>query len=201
MLRSGMSRGSLPALHRALKFALNAHKGQDRDGPSPLPYITHPFEVVNVLRYIGGVTDERVLVSTALHDVLEETDVTAEEIEEKFGDDVLRLVKEVTRREPSADEIVNLDEDQIWVLRTRIFLDEIRQMSEQAWQIKLADRYSNLGNAFYTRSPKKLERYVWQSILILEIIPRTANPQLWDGVQAMIDRVIVTEDTKKRLAL
>lgn len=196
-----MAEGSFPQLHRALKFALKAHKGQDRDGPMPLPYITHPFEVVTVLRYVGDVTDETVLVAAALHDLLEETETEPGEIGAAFGNDALKLVLEVTRREPSARDIEGLSADEIWVMRTRIFMDEIRAMSHGAWLIKLADRYSNLGNAFYTRSPEKLERYVWQSILILEIIPRETNPPMWDGIQAMIDRVPVSEKTRRRLAL
>ncbi|MBX3120047.1 MAG: HD domain-containing protein [Fimbriimonadaceae bacterium] len=196
-----MSESAFPHLHRALRFALEAHMGQDRDGENPLPYITHPFEVVNTLRYIGNVTNQEILCAAALHDLLEETSATREGILAAFGTEVLNLVQEVTRHEPSTADIQGLSKDEIWVLRTRIFMDEIRKMSERAWLIKLGDRYSNLGNAFYTRTPEKLERYVWQSMMILEIIPKRTNAALWQGIQEMIDRLPVSEKTRRRLAL
>lgn len=163
-----------------------AHQGTFRDGEDPLPYITHPLDVVNKLRYIGGVTDETVLMAAALHDVVEESTVTLQEIEEAFGDDVAQLVRQVTRREPSEAEIEGLDKDAVWKLRSEILLEEIRtQMSPRAWLIKMADRVSNLEGAKVTKKGKKLERYLDQSRAILKIIPKETNPGLWQAIQAL----------------
>jgi (p)ppGpp synthase/HD superfamily hydrolase len=175
-----------PKLHKALLFAAEKHYGQDRDGEDPPPYITHPVDVVVCLRYMGGVTDEDVLCAGALHDLVEEAGVRPQTILRRFGIRVGQLVLEMTRDEPPASEVKNLDKDEVWAIRNRMLLDGIRQMSPDAWTIKLADRLSNLREALVTRTGKKRERYLSQSRAILEIIPRHANPDLWDALDALL---------------
>ena len=77
-------------LHRALLFATEAHKGQTRKG-TDIPYITHPFEVAQILTAAGCST--ALIIAGLLHDVLEDTDVTAEEVEREFGPLVLSLIQ------------------------------------------------------------------------------------------------------------
>ena len=172
-------------LHLAAQYALEKHQGQDRDGEIPIPYICHPMEVLAKLRYIGKVTDDDLLTAAMLHDTIEETDATFEEIHEKFGPMVAEYVRQVTREEPSAEDIEHLTKDEIYELRTAIFLEEIRHMSKEAQMIKLADRASNLAEAEVSKQPAKLERYKKQTKLILKIIDRSVNPPLWDLVDKM----------------
>ncbi|HLO98502.1 MAG TPA: HD domain-containing protein [Fimbriimonas sp.] len=171
----------LDHLTNALAFCINAHQGQFRDGNAALPYATHPIDVCNIMRYVGGVEDQTLLCAALLHDVLEESDVTHHELAQHFGEEVAELVSQVTRFEP---DTTGLSEDERYQLRTKLFLEEIEKMSERAHVIKLADRLSNLQQARVTRPKKKLARYIDQTKLILEIIPRTVNPALWDAVQA-----------------
>lgn len=77
-------------------FAFKAHDGQLRNGVLKLPYITHPLEVANILAANGFADDYNVLAAALLHDVLEDTDVTPEELDEKFGATVFDLVLQVT---------------------------------------------------------------------------------------------------------
>lgn len=81
----------------AIQFAIRKHNGQTRknkDG-TPIPYIEHPVETVRLLvKY--GVTDEVALVAAVLHDTLEDTTTTVEELEDLFGSEVTAVVKEVT---------------------------------------------------------------------------------------------------------
>lgn len=170
-------------LDAALRWAAELHAGQFRDGDHALPYITHPFEVVVNLRNVGGVTDEDMLCAAALHDAIEECDVTAEEISERCGPGVARLVVELTREEPDANTMATMDKDALYELRNGLLLRGIREMSKQAMAIKLSDRLANLTDARRTRSGKKLERYVVQSFAILEIIPESVNPALWKAVR------------------
>lgn len=174
-------------LHRALKFASKKHKKQDRDGAVPLPYLTHVVDVVNKLRYLGGVTDEEILAAGFLHDVLEETDATEAELREKFGDGVTGLVTELTREEPAAEVASLLPPEELYALRSQLLLDGIARMSPDAMIVKLADRLSNLEGARATRTEEKLKLYEEQSRKILEIIPRDVCPALWDRVQAMVE--------------
>jgi GTP pyrophosphokinase len=77
----------------AFKFAYSLHKGQVR--ASGEPYIAHPVAVAGLLRDLGG--DSAMIAAGFLHDVIEDTDVTGEEIEQRFGSEVRRLVEGVTK--------------------------------------------------------------------------------------------------------
>ncbi len=181
-----MATKKLNTLHRAVKYAAKLHRGLDRDGAYPLPYVTHPLDVTTKLRYLGSETDENVLVAAVLHDVIEESEATFDDIESRFGSVVKDLVKELTRREPSPAAVKGMSEDEIWQLRSDWLLDDIRKMSVNAKRIKLADRLSNLENARATRPPDRLLRYVQQTFLILEAIPRDVCPEIWDAIRALV---------------
>lgn len=174
-------------LHKAYEIAVRAHANQDRDGEHPLPYISHPFDVLNKLRYIGGETDEAILCAGLLHDVIEESEVPLEDIKAALGEPVANLVQELTRQEPPETERPERTEESWYDLRNQLLLDGIRQMSPNAQKVKLADRLSNLEGAFATRKGKKLKRYVKQSKEILKIIPRETNPPLWDAIRKLVD--------------
>ncbi|MBS1705884.1 MAG: bifunctional (p)ppGpp synthetase/guanosine-3',5'-bis(diphosphate) 3'-pyrophosphohydrolase [Armatimonadetes bacterium] len=174
-------------LSEAAIFATQRHHGQVRDGEFPLPYITHPMDVLAKVRYIGQVTEEPVLCAAVLHDVVEECGVKFAEIQSLFGDRVEELVRMLTRREPSAEEVAGMNKDEIWKLRSEWMLGEIRDtMDPQAQTIKLADRLSNLQEALRTRTGKKLDRYFVQTQEILKIIPRKTNKSLWDSVKKLL---------------
>jgi guanosine-3',5'-bis(diphosphate) 3'-pyrophosphohydrolase len=175
-----------PAVARAMLFALVAHEGQDRDGEHPLPYATHPFEVLMNLRTIGGVTDEAHLVAAVLHDVVEESAVSFAEIEQKFGSVACSLVRELTRSFPSSDELQGLTKEEAWALKSSKLLAEIAAMSPEAKRIKLADRLANLQEARRVRGAKKLNRYLEQTRKILEIIPLAVSPALWRAVDSEV---------------
>lgn len=170
-------------LEDALLFAVNAHHGQSRDGASPLPYATHPIDVVANLRYIGRITDEDVLAAGFLHDVLEETTVTAQDIEAVFGPRVRNLVESVTRREPTPQETAKFSAEEVYALRSKMLLDEIAAMEPDSQVIKLADRLSNVVGMHATRGGNKLARYIEQTRTMIGIIPEERNPRLWNAVR------------------
>jgi (p)ppGpp synthase/HD superfamily hydrolase len=171
-------------LQRALQFAVHAHAGQWREGPSPLPYATHPVEVASLLRDVGGVADEGLLCAAFLHDVLEATDCTRRDIEREFGADVAGLVLALTRREPTLEQAEGLSPGELWELRAAMLLEDVARMDPRAWPVKLADRLSNVRDARRTKSGRKLERYLMQTTRILAIVPPAANPALWEAVRA-----------------
>lgn len=173
-------------LAKAIRFAEKAHKGQVREGEPPLPYITHPVDLINKLAYVGRVFDEELLCAAALHDVLEETEEDLGRIEKKFGSRIAVLVKELTRDEPSGKVVSGLSEEALRDLRNKLLLAGVKKMSPEAQTIKLADRLSNLQAAEKTRTPEKLERYRDQSREILKIIPREVNSSLWDAIDSMV---------------
>jgi (p)ppGpp synthase/HD superfamily hydrolase len=177
------------SVESAIEFAVKAHRGQYRDGDCPLPYITHPLDVLANLRYTGEITDTDMLCTAVLHDVVEESGVTFEEIEKQFSTRVRDLVEELTREEPGPAQTAGMDRDEIWELRSKMLLDEIEKMSPTAQAVKLADRLSNLYEATRSKSGKKLERYNKQTAKILKIIPRKTNPGLWDAVKKLHEQI------------
>ncbi|MDI9641285.1 HD domain-containing protein [Kamptonema cortianum] len=172
-----------PFLQRALQLALERHSGQWRDGQTPLPYVFHPIGVMHNLIHTGGIRDESILAAALLHDLVEETETSILEIQSEFGSRVAELVREVTRIEPTESERRGLTAEEIWELRTNRLLAEISAMSTDAQCIKLADRLDNLRESSATRSPKKHERYLRQTIRILAIIPEDVNKPLWHAVE------------------
>ena len=176
-----------PNLHKAIRLAAKLHKYQDRDGQDPLPYISHPFEVMSNLRFIGGVTDEDMLCAAMLHDTIEECGVDPRVIEEECGKRVRSLVEGLTRQEPPQEVASSLSKDELWALRNRMLLTEIANMGPDEMTVKLGDRLSNLRQALVTRSGEKLRRYVLQSEEILKIIPESVNPPLWRTIRKTLD--------------
>src|SRR4051812_4611997 len=83
-------------LLRALEFAALKHRDQRRKGNHQAPYINHPIQVAGLVARVGGCEDVAVLQAAILHDTIEDTDATPEEIEREFGPDVRQLVLEMT---------------------------------------------------------------------------------------------------------
>jgi hypothetical protein len=89
---------ALPTTKAALEFAASRHAGQRRDVDNA-PFILHPLEVAHLLQ--GRDYPDHVIAAGVLHDVLEDTDVQREELEDRFGPDVAQLVAAVS--EPPGD--------------------------------------------------------------------------------------------------
>ena len=171
-----------PKVQAAIEFAAAKHSGTDRDGDDALPYIVHPIEVLSFARLIGGVTDEDLLCAAVLHDTIEDTATSREEIAKQFGEAVAGYVQGLTRYEPTETERAGKSKDEIWRMRSELLLAEIAKMPREILPIKLADRLSNVREAKMTKSGKKVERYLGQTERILEIVPRDVNPKLWDAI-------------------
>lgn len=90
-------------LDEAIIFATKAHAGTERRGKG-FPYIVHPLEAVSIVATLTA--DQELLAAAALHDVLEDTDVTEDQLRERFGDRVAKAVvaeSEVPMEELSRD--------------------------------------------------------------------------------------------------
>lgn len=118
---------------QALAFAAQKHKDQRRKGRSNIPYINHPINVTRILWEVGGVRDVHTLTAALLHDTVEDTGVTPEEIEALFGPEVRGLVMEVTD-----DKSLPKEE------RKHLQIVNAPHKSPKARQIKLGDKISNV---------------------------------------------------------
>ena len=79
---------TLAVVLRAAAFAAEKHKNQRRKDAEASPYINHPIALANVLASEGGVIDPDVLCAALLHDTIEDTETTAEELRRDFGESV-----------------------------------------------------------------------------------------------------------------
>lgn len=96
-----MSDGAIATILRAAAFASEKHSKQRRKDADASPYINHPLGLANILANEGDVTEVSVLAAALLHDTVEDTETTIEEIEENFGSDIAKIVAEVNgRQEP-----------------------------------------------------------------------------------------------------
>jgi (p)ppGpp synthase/HD superfamily hydrolase len=121
------------ALLKALSFAAEKHRHQRRKDSKASPYINHLIHVAELLANVGGVTDVPLLVAAVLHDTIEDTDTTAQELDAVFGVEVRRVVEEVTD-----DKALPKEE------RKRLQIEHAPHLSVRAKQLKLADKISNV---------------------------------------------------------
>lgn len=119
-------------LLEAASFAADRHRDQRRKDVDATPYINHPLDVARILGE-AGVTDVEVLMAAILHDTIEDTNTTAEELTERFGARVCNLVLEVTD-DKSLDK---LERKRLQVLKAPC-------ASADAKMIKLGDKIANL---------------------------------------------------------
>jgi guanosine-3',5'-bis(diphosphate) 3'-pyrophosphohydrolase len=87
---------SIGLILKALRFSAEKHTDQRRKDAKSSPYINHPIQVTETLWTIGGVHDATLLLASILHDTIEDTETSPDEIKAEFGEDVLALVLEVT---------------------------------------------------------------------------------------------------------
>jgi guanosine-3',5'-bis(diphosphate) 3'-pyrophosphohydrolase len=120
-------------LIKALRFSAEKHRHQRRKDQAESPYINHPIEVAQLLWDVGGVRDVNVLLAALLHDTIEDTQTSPEEIRGLFGEEVLSLVLEVTddKSLPKAE-------------RKRLQIEDATSHSTGAKLIKLADKACNV---------------------------------------------------------
>lgn len=116
----------------AAQYAAEKHASQKRKGEAGEPYINHVIEVAHLVSNVVP-DDANVVIAALLHDVLEDTEVTAAEMRRQFGQDVTNLVMEMTD-----DKSLPKKE------RKRLQVEHAPSMSVRAQIIKLADKISNL---------------------------------------------------------
>jgi guanosine-3',5'-bis(diphosphate) 3'-pyrophosphohydrolase len=160
----------------AALFAAEKHRDQKRKGAEASPYINHPLALARTLAF-AGVTETVVLCAALLHDTVEDTATSFEEIEERFGTHVMSIVREVTD-----DKTIKKPE------RKRKQVEMAASKTREAKLVKLADKISNLAdilNSPPTDWPRerKLDYFDWAARVVAGL--RGTNPTL----EAEFDRL------------
>ncbi|MRR49658.1 MAG: bifunctional (p)ppGpp synthetase/guanosine-3',5'-bis(diphosphate) 3'-pyrophosphohydrolase [Rhodocyclaceae bacterium] len=154
----------------ALSFAAHKHRDQRRKDAAASPYINHPIALANVLANEGGIDDERVLVAAILHDTIEDTETTEQELTRTFGPDIASIVLEVTddKALPKAE-------------RKQLQIEHAASISRRAKLVKLADKICNLRDIVNSPpadwSPKRKREYFdWAKAVVDQL--RGVHPTL-----------------------
>jgi guanosine-3',5'-bis(diphosphate) 3'-pyrophosphohydrolase len=117
----------------AISFSAEKHRNQRRKDHEESPYINHPIALATLLANEGGVDDVQVLQAAVLHDTIEDTDTTYEELVARFGKRVADIVTELT-------DDKNLPKD----VRKQVQIDHAPHKTPEATLVKLADKTCNL---------------------------------------------------------
>jgi (p)ppGpp synthase/HD superfamily hydrolase len=123
------------ALDRALVFSASAHRNQARKG-TDIPYIIHPVHVAMIL--LRHDFPEEVILAAVLHDVVEDTDKTVEDIAAHFGENVARLVDAVSERKTHGGQKLP------WRKRKEAQLERLEHADRDIAALKAADALHNL---------------------------------------------------------
>lgn len=165
-------------LVRAMAFAAEKHRHQRRKDADASPYINHPIALAHVLTNEGGVTDMTVLCAAVLHDTIEDTQTSAEEISALFGTTVASVVLEVTDDKLLAP-----------ALRKQRQIEHAPHISTQAKLVKLADKICNLRDVLAAppagwSGKRKRAYFEWASQVIAGV--RGVHPDL----EAVFDKLL-----------
>lgn len=150
-------------LDRAIVFAVKAHAGTERRGKG-FPYIVHPMEAMEIVATMTP--DQELLAAAALHDTVEDTDVTIEQIRAEFGERIASLVAA-----ESDDVVEGVSEEDSWHGRKKAAIDRLARAPHDAKMVALGDKLSNmraiardyamqgdkLWSLFHTSDPKEHE--------------------------------------------
>lgn len=167
----------LSIIFKALDFAAKKHRDQRRMDEDATPYINHPIELAELLVNEGNISDTNVLAAAILHDTVEDTETTPQELEKLFGFEIANIVMEVTddKKLPRTE-------------RKRLQIENAAHCSKSAKLVKLADKICNLrdmsGNPPTNWSlERKQEYFDWASEVVFQI--RGVNSKL----EALFDEV------------
>ena len=166
----------LVKLARAADYAARQHIAQRRKGERAEPYVNHLIEVAALLAEATAGEDVVLLMGGLLHDTLEDTDATYEDLEQRFGPEVASLVAEVTD-----DKSLPKEE------RKRLQVEKTPSKSRRAKLLKIADKTSNLRSLMRSPpsgwTPERLRDYVvWAEAVVRSC--RGLNARLEAGFDA-----------------
>ena len=179
-------------LDKAIIFAVKAHANTERRGKG-FPYIVHPMEAVEIVATMT--TDQELLAAAALHDVVEDTDVTVDEIRKEFGDRIAKLV------DAESDKFeAGKTEEESWHERKQAAIDRLAAATHDAKIVALGDKLSNmraiardyqdigdkLWERFHAKDPKDHE---WHYRGLASALKELENTYAYKDFATLIDTV------------
>ena len=177
----------------AIIFAVKAHDGMRRK-KSDAPYILHPMEAAVI---VGTMSDDQELIAAAaLHDVVEDTDITIEEIEEKFGKRIKELVASETE-----DKRADLPPAETWRIRKEESLEDLKNTDDiGVLMVWIGDKLANMrsiyrewkveGDAMWQKfNQKNVSEQAWYYRSIAKLTERLSDTSAWIEYNALTEFV------------
>ena len=179
-------------LDRAIVFAVKAHANTERRGKG-YPYIVHPLEAVEIVATMTA--DQELLAAAALHDTVEDTEVTVEQLKAEFGERIASLVADESDVMPEG-----MTEEASWHQRKQAAIDRLSRASHDAKMVALGDKLSNmraiardydeigdaLWNRFHTNDPKEHE---WHYRGLADALRELENTVAYKEFESLINKV------------
>jgi (p)ppGpp synthase/HD superfamily hydrolase len=173
----------------AIDFAAEKHRLQTRKNEQKTPYISHPIGVAYNVMHYGEVRDANIIIGALLHDTVEDTQTTFEEISKQFGPEVSSYVRELT----DDKSLGSLD-------RKRAQVIEAANKSNGAAQIKLADKLYNVNDLLHNPpkdwSQTRIDRYYQWAQSVIDRLP-SSNKKLKKAVEDVINHYWKVQESKK----
>jgi GTP pyrophosphokinase len=167
-------------IEQALRAVTILHKDQVRKGTMPIPYISHLFAVTMIAAEYSQ--DEDVIIGALLHDTLEDTDYTADELQQDFGGKVREIVESLS--EPHGPE----HKDTSWKERKLAYARTLRKAGEEALIIAAADKIHNMRAVVeeyyddHSRFTSDFEGSLEDRVLMYEEVSTTLNKGLKNAI-------------------
>ncbi|MBO7221774.1 MAG: bifunctional (p)ppGpp synthetase/guanosine-3',5'-bis(diphosphate) 3'-pyrophosphohydrolase [Clostridia bacterium] len=184
----------------AIAFAVKAHDGMRRK-KSDAPYILHPMEAAVI---VGTMTDsQEVIASAILHDVVEDTDTTIEEIEARFGKRVKELVSSETE-----DKRADLPPEDTWRIRKEESLNALASTDDlDVLKLWLGDKLSNMrsiyrdwkveGDIMWQRfNQNDTKEQAWYYLSIVKLTERLSHTSAWLEYKTLTE-IVFEKELKK----
>lgn len=181
-------------LDRAITFAVKAHQRVERKGKG-FPYIVHPMEAVCIVATMTN--DQELLAAAALHDVIEDTDTTADDLKKEFGERVAMLV------EAESDDKSGGSKAETWHQRKQDTLDRLRNADRDIKMVALGDKLSNmraiahdyavLGDELWNRfTVKDPAEHAWRYHALAEALNDLSDTDAYKEFHTLVNKTFGT---------
>ena len=181
-------------LDRAITFAVKAHQGMERKGKG-FPYIVHPMEAVCIVATMTN--DQELLAAAALHDVIEDTDTTADDLKKEFGERVAMLV------EAESEDKTGGSKAETWHQRKQDTLDRLRNADLDIKIVALGDKLSNmraiahdyavLGDELWNRfTVKDPAEHAWRYHALAEALNDLSDTDAYKEFHTLVNKTFGT---------
>jgi len=178
-------------LDRAITFAVRAHRGIERKGKG-FPYIVHPMEAMSIVATMTN--DQELLAAAALHDVIEDTETTADDLLREFGQRIARLV------EAESDIHIEGNKADTWRQRKQLAIDRLTAADRDVKIVALGDKLSNmraiaqdyhalgddLWNRFHVKDPSE---HAWRYHALAEALSDLSDTEAYEEFRRLVDQV------------